>query len=371
MHTRSAFAVHRRNGAFRISRPGVIFLVFTLLTLASLACNFSVNLGSPTAAPVQPTPDSQATTLAVQSAQLQQTQVALQMQATLLAQQQDQMKQAGTQAAQQVQTEAAALPLPTSTLPPVPTETPPPAAAPTATPAPDMDELIQNANILLFEDVAGYYDLTRWVRDALDAEGYKYTDVGDAVGNFKSEILSGKKWDLVIVAAEARSGFQGELFEYLGDAINRDVAVIIETWYLDEMALGPISDITSQCGVRFQKDWMNPDRNSRSIVWFDPDHPLFHEPNEGFSLVHYSPYWEDDAGDLMMNRSGGGNGELLAGLYTWEKGSYSLLATCYEGRVIIQSFSTHDYRKSDMTDLWQNYVYYTLKNHFLKVQSAD
>ncbi|HEY9088530.1 MAG TPA: hypothetical protein VIO36_10205, partial [Anaerolineaceae bacterium] len=248
---------------------------------------------------------------------------------------------------------------------------PPAAIAPPPTPeispTPDIDAMIEDANILLFEDIAGYYDLTRWVRDALDAEGYTYTDVGDAVGNFKSEILSGKKWDLIIVAAEARSGFQGELFEYLTDQVNRDTAVIIETWYLDSMAAGPISDITSECGVRFHKDWWEPDNNSRSIVWLDPDHPLFHYPNEGFSLVHNATYWtKGDAGDLMSTRSGGGNGGLVAGLYSWEKSYYGTIAVCYDGRVIIQTFSTHDYRKSDVTDLWQNYVYYTLKNHFLK-----
>lgn len=358
---RTAFAAQKRHSIVHNPKFTTALLLFAILMLVSLACNFSANPGSPTAAPLPPTPDSQATALSAQSAQLEETQAALQLQATALAQQQEQILQAQTAAAQ---------PTPTQPPPPAPTETPPP-AAPTNTPEPDLDALIQNANILLFEDIAGYYDLTRWVREALDAKGYTYTDVGDAVGNFKSEILSGKQWDLIIVAAEARSGFRGELFEYLTDAINNNVAVIIETWYLDDMALGPISDITSQCGVRFQRDWFAPDINSRSIVWLNPDHPLFHEPNEGFSLVHYSPYWDDDAGDLMKYRAGGGEGELLAGLYTWEKGSYSLLASCFEGRVILQTFSTHDYRKSDMTDLWQNYVYYTLKNHFLKVQSEN
>jgi hypothetical protein len=204
------------------------------------------------------------------------------------------------------------------------------------------------------------------VRDALDDMGVKYTDVGDAVGNFKAEILSGKKWDLVIAAAEARKGFQGELFDYVADAANDDIAVILETWYLDYMAAGPISRMTGECGMGFQKNWMNPDRDSRSIVWLGPQHPLFHYPNEGFSLVHYSPYWEGDAGDMMRVKTSG-KGELVAGLYNTEKSRYGTLAVCYEGRVIIQTFSTHDYRRSDMTDLWQNMVYYTLKNHFIKI----
>lgn len=351
-------------------KPARISMAIGLIVLlmVSLACQFSMDLGgTPTqpAAPAQAQPDFAATQAAGQAlAQIESTQQSLALQATLLAQEKEQLHQAATAAAIQAQSQATTPPPPPQALPPAETAT---AAPPTAAPTPDIDEMIENANILLFEDIAGYYDLTRWVRDALDARGWKYTDVGDAVGNFKSEILSGKDWDLIIVSAEARSGFQGELFEYLADQVNRDTAVIIETWYLDQMAAGPISDITSQCGVSFQKDWWEPDRNSRSIVWFDPDHPLFHYPNEGFSLVHNATYWtEGDAGDLMRTRSGGGNGELIAGLYSWEKSTYGMIAECFDGRVIIQSFSTHDYRKSDVTDLWQNYAYYTLKNHFLK-----
>ena len=342
-----------------------------LLICVSLACNFSLDLGSEPTQVVNNAPDFAATSAAGQAlAQIEGTRAAMDVQATQLAQQKQALDAASTQAALQAQAAPPTLPPPTLPAPPEATASLPP-QPPTATPTPELEELIQNANILLYEDIAGYYDLTRWVRDALDARGWEYTDVGDAVGNFKSEILSGKKWDLVIVAAEARSGFQGELFEYLSDAVNKDVAVIIETWYLDEMALGPISDITSQCGVRFQKDWYEPDRNSRSIVWFDPEHPLFHYPNEGFSLVHNATYWVDgDAGDMMKTRTGGGNGKLVAGIYAWEKDNYGTIAVCYDGRVILQTFSTHDYRKSDMTDLWQNYVYYTLNNHFLKQLSG-
>jgi len=44
-----------------------------------------------------------------------------------------------------------------------------------------------------------------------------------------------------------------------------------------------------------------------------------------------------------------------------------VLATCYEGRVILQTFSNHDYRYNEIVPLWQNYIHYTLKNHFLAV----
>jgi hypothetical protein len=35
-----------------------------------------------------------------------------------------------------------------------------------------------------------------------------------------------------------------------------------------------------------------------------------------------------------------------------------------DGRVIWQSFSTHDYAADDTLALWQNYIVYTLKNRF-------
>jgi hypothetical protein len=47
----------------------------------------------------------------------------------------------------------------------------------------------------------------------------------------------------------------------------------------------------------------------------------------------------------------------------------AVLATCYQGRVIIQTFSDHDYGQDNqdmgiLVPLWENYIHYTLKNHF-------
>jgi hypothetical protein len=40
------------------------------------------------------------------------------------------------------------------------------------------------------------------------------------------------------------------------------------------------------------------------------------------------------------------------------------LAACFQGRVIILTFSDHDHDQADIVLLWQNCIYYTLKNHF-------
>jgi hypothetical protein len=55
---------------------------------------------------------------------------------------------------------------------------------------------------------------------------------------------------------------------------------------------------------------------------------------------------------------------MLAGIYAQEKNSYGVIAICHDDRVIIQTFSSHDYRQEDVVRLWENYIYTTLKAHF-------
>ena len=63
----------------------------------------------------------------------------------------------------------------------------------------------------------------------------------------------------------------------------------------------------------------------------------------------------------------GGDAVLLAGLSSRPSPGEGVLATCMQGRVIIQTFSDHDYRQEEIIPLWQNYIHYTLKNHFAAV----
>jgi hypothetical protein len=267
--------------------------------------------------------------------------------------------------------------MPSATIPPAapptaevaaPTEPPPPPTEepPTETPTAevvDIESQIQNANILLYED-SGSEGLKRYVKEALDRGGYQYTDVAGEIGRFKTELLSGVEWDLIISAAEARSHVRGEFFDYMNDALNNDAAVIIEVWYLDEIIRGKVSSIMDRCGFRLYKDWYNPDKDSRSIFWLDPSNPLFSEPNPEVSLVHYGPYWMDgDVGDLLMSTSSS-NGVLVAGTIQSRKNDHGTIGVCDDGRLILQTFSSHDYKSADVINLWQNYIYYTLKNHF-------
>ncbi|MCK4725123.1 MAG: hypothetical protein KAT29_04950, partial [Anaerolineales bacterium] len=92
----------------------------------------------------------------------------------------------------------------------------------------------------------------------------------------------------------------------------------------DNIAGGKISPLLTPCGVKFQADWWDPPSESRSIWWLVPEHPIFHEPNDGMSLAHYSIHWVDDVGDFIKTIPAG-DATLLAGHLAWEKSSHGTL----------------------------------------------
>ena len=344
----------------------VILALSVLLILLIAGCNQLPGSGDDLAG-TKAALDAQGTQIAQKVAEEENaTQIALSVQGTLIAQQAAELtavaETKSSAETQPVQVTPATL-SPTYTPTPEPVETleliP---VLPTPTPTPDFDAWLSSARILLFEDVAGAY-LERYIKTSLDIMGLTYIDVKDAVGDFKAQLLSGTDWDLIITGVEARSGVRGEFFDYLNDALNQGSSVILEIWNLDEIAGGRISSLLIRCGVEFQADWFDPPNESRSIWWLNPEHPIFHEPNEGMSLAHYNLEWFGDAGDFIRLASGG-DAALLAGNLAWEKSSHGTLATCIDGRFIIQTHSSHDYHKEDVIPLWQNYIYFALKNRF-------
>lgn len=316
---------------------------------------------------------------------LRNTQIALNFQGTQLALQADQgnnqssennQNAEATQIAADVQStidaqiaaNAPATPIPTD--PPPPTDAPPPAATnppptdpPPAAPA-SIDEMIKEADILLFENVTKI-PLSRYIKQALDnlGLGRNYVDTKDAPGNFKAQLLSGTDWDLVVVGVEARSSIEGEFFDYFNEQVNKGTGLVIELWDLDEIAGAKATSFLTNCGIKVQGDWYDPPMTSRSIWWLYGEHPVFHEPNEGMSLINYAPYWSGDAGDLLKTIPGS-DAILLAGTYAQEKNSHGVLAVCHDDRVIIQTYSSHDYRQDDVVRLWENYIYNALRAHF-------
>jgi len=281
------------------------------------------------------------------------TKAALEFQATSMSQQL-------TQAAVQPTVQPTSLPPePTISQPTVPqTDVP---SQIQATPTVDVEARIRSAKVLVYENT-DEYGIGMWIQDTLDYMGIKYTQTGSYSGRFMEYLNSGTKYDLIIVGAEAKDRISGEFWDVINTRLARDkVALIAEVWYLDTESSGPISKILSGCGIRFRKDYGLAD----SIYWWDPTHPIFNEPNTVLPLLHYNRYWNNQTGD-QIRIGGSGDATMLAGLSA-KSSDEGVLATCYDGRVIIQTFSDHDYNQEDILPLWENYIHYTLKNHFLAV----
>lgn len=324
-------------------------IAISALFLASLSCNIPGSTGG--------------------DYSLEETRVAIAIQETSMAIQRATLD-AGD--APQVQ------PPPAATYTPYPTYTPEPAQGafsgsnqpPVGNQPPlDMDASIKGSNILIYEDVAGDPLLASIVGNTVDAmnfSGGRVVNVGDAMGRFREYANSATRWDLIIVAAEERSGFSGELFELLYDHIDNGGAVIIEVWYLDQVARGKIAPILNDCGVDFFRDWERDtdyDPYKYSIYWLDTSHPLLSTPNIVKAPSYPYPVWFGDAGDLL-ELDAGGDAVLVGGLYPNRNSDYGVLASCLGGRMVLQTFSSHDYDSEAIQPLWENYITYTLTKHY-------
>lgn len=235
----------------------------------------------------------------------------------------------------------------------------------------ELEAKIKAAKILLFEDISGNnLGYLRYVKEALDSGDYSYTDVGSAQGWFKDQLISNKEWDLIIAASEISGRISGEYYDYLQKYLDQGSALILEMWGLDDIFQGKIRTIMNTCGIEFEADWASPPVRS---VWFvASEHPIFHFPNElGPSLRDYQKIWSD-SGDLVkikkLNGQPVGDAEIIAGTKYDLKDSHGVLTTCVGGRMILQTFTSHQYNQEDIVKLWQNYIYFALKNHFIYIQ---
>jgi hypothetical protein len=298
---------------------------------------------------------------------IEETRVALGVQQTSMAIQQSTLDAVGT---------ASNLPTAIPTYTPYPTYTVAPSGGSNTAPVEvateepmDMSDRIKASNILIYEDIGGYPALVPMVNSTINAmnfSGGKVINTADGLGDFKSHANSATNWDLMIVAAEVRTGFSGEMFEMMYDHIDNGGAVIIEAWYLDKIANGKIAPILSRCGVKFQRDWTRNfeyDPFDYSIYWLDKSHPLLSTPNTVQAPNYPYPEWFTDAGDLLELGSGG-DAVLVGGLHANRKSDYGVLAVCLDGRMVIQTFSSHDYEWNIVQPLWVNYITYTLTRHY-------
>lgn len=225
-----------------------------------------------------------------------------------------------------------------------------------------MDQKIRNAKVLIFEDTVEL-GIGQWIEDTVRHMGITdYVQTDDYSGHFMEKLNSPTEWDLIIVGAEAKTKVQGEFWDAIMEHVNRKVAVIAEVWYLDLLGHGRIKAFTSECGVAYSSNY----DLAESIYWWDQFNPVFTTPNTVDPLIHYSRYWDNQCGDKL--KVVGGDAKLIAGYKVKPASSGGFIATCMEGRTIIQTFSNHDYHEDQIKDLWENYITYTLTNHFLTTQ---
>ncbi len=196
-------------------------------------------------------------------------------------------------------------PIPPTNTPVPPTSTPVP---PTNTPVPPTPT-VDLVAAMKSAKILVYEDMVYepYIKTALDKAGYKTTYVADRMGTFKQELQSDTKWDLIIAAAEGRG-----------------------------------------------------------VYWSDPSHPLTNEPNK-LSLTRYTNYWTGDVGDLVSKTSGS-KAQIVGSTNAGSPDKNGLITVCYDGRLILQAFSTHDHTSADAVKLWQNYIYYALKT---RIQSGQ
>jgi len=289
------------------------------------------------------------------------TEVAMGIQATMLAQQQQTLDAAGGAGGIATYT-----PQPTFAVGSEPVVPPTETATPTITiePTPDVDLFLANAKILLYEDMRVIADARPMT--ALNNLGLKYIDTQAKMGDFMAKMNSGTNWDLIIMAAENHNMVSGDYMDLLVQHLNRDGALVMEIWYVDNIASGKVANVLHKCGLEFQKDWVRPanfDPLNYSLYWLDQSHPVVNSPNTVEPLYTSTNYWFTDAGDLLR-LSGSGDATMLAGTFRDRKSEYGTLASCLEGRMVIQTFCTHDYKQSQTVALWENYIMNTLLARF-------
>ncbi len=309
---------------------------------------------------------------------MESTRVALAIQQTSLAMSQAEGNGAEAPPVEQpVEAQPTYTPYPTYTSEVVaqPTQEPPPAEEPEPTeepqPAMSFDDWMKEADILVYDAMYGRGD-TPVIETAIEGLGLgrNVKNVGNAIGDFLSEMNSAMEWDLIIVGSEFRSQVQGEVFDVLVTQIDRGSSIILETWYIDQVYNGRIRPVMQRCGITFHQDWWrdnNANLNTYLIYLLEPSDPLFSQPNTISMLIPYDIRWIDDVGDTVETIPGSG-AVLLAGRMPKEYNSYGLITECLDGRMVWQTFSTHDYKDQEMINLWQNYIYNTLMARYESIQ---
>jgi hypothetical protein len=252
-----------------------------------------------------------------------------------------------------------------------PTNTPrPPQPTPTPRISAEMEQRIYNARVLILEDIVGHPVLVPRLDAVIERMGMNTDNVynyHDASGLFVEALEAGEEWDLIIVATEKRTDARLAIWETLHEYAQNGTAIIVEAWYLDEISGGSIKPLLDDCGVKVHNNWFRDESheayNFVVVDVADNNHRLFNRPRKVNMPLIPTFYWEGDVGDQMLVLPLG-HAAIIGGLNTRHSIYYGLITECLEERMVLQTFSTHDYRKTDTMNLWENYIFNTLLAHF-------
>lgn len=317
------------------------------------------------------------------------TELEVNVKQTLLAQQQIDLNLEHTQQAETIFSTAALSPPITSQQPQTPEPQGIPSEIPTdlvtqeqSTPIPINEDAFKawtnNAKILLYEDMTARLDTTRYVKTTLDEMGLKYKDDGSAYGWFEEDIADGPSgggpWDLIIIAAEDKSGLKGSFFDDILNAIDQGSSVIFETWYLDNVYKSAAMGLLTRCEVEYENNWIRIPPSRAALFSLNPDNPIMSNPNKTLNFSATTNYWWDpegkisyDVGDLIkLNPQSAAT--LLLGTIASSEASHGTAAVCIDGKLILQTFSSHVLKFDVMGPLWENYITHSLLTRFNNLQ---
>lgn len=123
-------------------------------------------------------------------------------------------------------------------------------------------------------------------------------------------------------------------------------------------------------GVAYSLNWQKIPPAQMVMYPLDPSSPILNEPSSGISFTDVMSYWWDatgrvayDVGDLMEVASGG-DASLLLGTVASDRNSHGTLTSCMDGRLTLQTFSSHSLTYNSGTLLWENMIYNALRTRF-------
>jgi len=213
----------------------------------------------------------------------------------------------------------------------------------------------------------------RYVAAALERLGFRrgdnFVDVGDAQGRLLDRMLggtapNGEPWDLIIIANEMYDDvIAGEFFSAIESTLaSGDTRVILEHYALDDMRYGTVKPLLLRCGVDV-REWNSGSANDLNLFITDQNHPSVNELVKitGFRVADT---WSrsSDIGDLMFKTTtGNANIILETRPLVGDDTQYGALVECIDGKLLLQTTSTHNYLDESMVSLWANNIHYMLR----------